>query len=455
MLRSEVAELKELIKESMLKNVSTNVLAGVTTEPPNQPTPEPPQQSTPEPPQQPTPEPSQQPTLDVSLGSSFGSHQSLNLDECSEIISVSEISEAEIAERIQKLRTIEEPTSAHPVLFNGRDHPLSNCYEHAWCSKACTIKCKGRNLKTAENAWAWFFLECHGLPEDAQVAAEADPFAAKGMCKRVKNKNPEWLDQRTKYMAEVLDAKFDACDGFRTFLLESKGALVENTRDPFWGGIPSFNGLNTLGQLLMQKRANGNREASRTFVSNAKAAPKQLQKDPEKRIRQVCHKCGEKNHSTKKCRHEFRIKCNSCNEKGHKAKMCPSEKHHKQGRSITTPEKTYIGPPDRKGTLGKMTQGRHHHNWKPHQWGAKVNQAPNPSRPYHQNQNEHINAWQVQEKRSTTYPVTTQDYQNYQTNPWHCTKTEPTPPYPPTECYNMYSVLQPVTEANPSAYQWA
>jgi hypothetical protein len=49
-------------------------------------------------------------------------------------------------------------------------------------------------------------------------------------------------------------------------------------------------------------------------------------------------------------------------------------------------------------------------------------------------------------KQQTPYPTAEQYYQDNQMNARHGTIKEPTP-YPPREYYNMYSVLQPVTEA--------
>ena len=440
MLRAELTELKELIQQSMVKK---NVADEVTTDAP------------------------QEPSIGISLGSSFGSRQTLHLEDYSDIVSLSEEeAEVEIHDRIQKLRTQTEPQSAHPVLFNGRDHPLSNCYQHAWCSKECTIVFKKRSFKTAENAWAWLFLESHGLPEEAQSASEADPFAAKSMCKRVKA-NHKWLDNQIKLMAELIDAKFDSCDGFRTFLLESKEALVENTRDPFWGGIPSFNGINTMGHMLMKKRAKENRAASRTFVSNAKAAPKQQQQNPTTRFGQGCQKCGESNHSTNKCRHEFPLKCNICNGKGHKAKMCPNDQPNEQIRTTNT-AKTNIGPPHRTGTVAKQSRVKHNDNnnthgqirhrnddWQPHPWDTRIYQTPTSPGFYHRNNQR--NEWHVTKKPETLHQTAEQYYPDNQMIARHGTIKEPTP-YPPREYYNMYSVLQPVTEAklaNSCAYQRA
>ena len=341
------------------------------------------------------------------------------------------IPDAEIEKRIEQLRG-----NVRPELFNGRDHPLSNCYEHSWCSKLCKIHYMGKSFKTAENAWAWLFLTNHGLPEEAKLAAASDPFAAKSQCKKVRASS-KWNKERVNHMIALQNAKLECCDGFRTYLLESKGTLIENTRDPFWGGIPMYNGENTLGQILMELRSGENKAASRTFISNERAAPVPEIMAPHHheapstvtapasspKFNRNCYKCGERNHTTNTCRHESRIKCNLCNQSGHKSKMCNGRPNiHNTNMHIRQTawqnEDTTKQPQTKEGYRSSRNGGLSHPYQRP------VNDS-------YQHQRDNQNGW--------SSPINVMNTPN-KASEWPAIG-KGTPPYPIDESYNMYSVL--------------
>ena len=368
------------------------------------------------------------------------------------------ISEVEIEQRIDQLwnnepkkndvtKTTQERGT--PVLFNGRDHPLSNCYEHSWCASNCKIDFMGKSFKTAENAWAWLYLSRHGKMSDALTAAQSDPFAAKSMCKKVAA-SAKWTNDQVKHMTALQNAKFECCDGFRAYLIESKGALVENTRDPFWGGIPMYKGENNLGQILMDKRAHVNKISSRTFISNARAAPQTAcPEDTQHTVMKKCHKCGESNHSTTSCRHGFRIRCNTCSREGHKAKMCTNTRlthtHNKEDSRWTAPNNHHASATQE----GRMNNNRS--SWQP----AVHNGNGIPDSRIQQVHNRSQETWDQTMSVPQNYnTLNGQEHQRFnhanfhdKSKAWPSVIRQQPPPYPIGEYYNMYSVLQTTPEA--------
>lgn len=368
------------------------------------------------------------------------------------------ISEVEIEQRIDQLWNNEPKTNdatittqefGTPVLFNGRDHPLSNCYEHSWCSSDCKIDFKGKSFKTAENAWAWLYLSQHGKTSEALTAAQSDPFAAKSMCKKVAA-SAKWNTDQIKHMTALQNAKFECCDGFRGYLIESNGALVENTRDPFWGGIPMYKGENNLGQILMDKRAHVNKISSRIFISNARAAPQTECTEGTKQhiVMKKCHKCGESNHSTTSCRHGFRIRCNICSREGHKAKMCTNTRltytHSREDSRLTAHTNYHASAPQE----GRLNNNRS--SWQPAVRNGNGIQDTSIQQVHNRNQKTWDQTMSVPQNYNTQNG---QEHQRFNhanfhdtSKVWPSVKRQP-PPYPIGESYNMYSMLQTTPEA--------
>jgi ribA/ribD-fused uncharacterized protein len=113
----------------------------------------------------------------------------------------------------------------------------------------------GKSWQTVEH----FYQAAKSLiPEQSEAIRLADtPFLAKRLGgSRATTLRPNWDNLRTEVMQEAIRAKFTQNEDLRTRLLATGDAiLVEGTRDPFWGCGPDGQGLNQLGRLLMQLRA--------------------------------------------------------------------------------------------------------------------------------------------------------------------------------------------------------
>ena len=121
------------------------------------------------------------------------------------------------------------------------------------------------SFRSSEHAYQWRFLKQIGMDELAQdVLQDPSAAAAKGIAARIPNSmHKDWHTIRTNAMRDVLHAKADSNQLFKTSLLVNAGyTIIESVRgDIFWssGLIPSlgvstkseyFPGTNQLGSVM-------------------------------------------------------------------------------------------------------------------------------------------------------------------------------------------------------------
>ena len=125
------------------------------------------------------------------------------------------------------------------------------------------------DFPSAEHAYQWRFMKYIGYDELAQEILEArTPAEAKDVSSRVPNEmHKDWHCIKMCIMKEILHAKADYCQLFRSALKESMGKrLVECTQDMYWAsGLPPrytlstkpehYPGFNTLGRVLESVRS--------------------------------------------------------------------------------------------------------------------------------------------------------------------------------------------------------
>ena len=104
------------------------------------------------------------------------------------------------------------------------------------------MKVFGHEFLSAEHAYQWRFMMYIGNYGYAQEVLDADtPSKAKEVTSHVpRHLHQDWHNIKLTVMREILHAKADYCQLFRTALLESQGKhLVESTQDMFWvSGLP-------------------------------------------------------------------------------------------------------------------------------------------------------------------------------------------------------------------------
>ena len=126
----------------------------------------------------------------------------------------------------------------------------------------CRMRIFDNEFSSSEQAYQWRYLKYIGMDELAQEVLEASSAKeAKDIASRDKHNN--WNSIRVCVMREILHAKADACEEFKSVLLDSSGKrLVEAvTGDIFWSSRPPpylaastnpqcFPGSNQLGVVL-------------------------------------------------------------------------------------------------------------------------------------------------------------------------------------------------------------
>ena len=135
---------------------------------------------------------------------------------------------------------------------------LSNYYP-------CHVRMYNTSFRSSEHAYQWRFLKHIGMDELAQDVLQApSAAAAKEIAARIPNSmHKDWHTIRTNAMRDVLHAKADSNQLFKTTLLHSAGyTIIESVRgDIFWssGLSPSiaastkseyFPGANQLGSVM-------------------------------------------------------------------------------------------------------------------------------------------------------------------------------------------------------------
>ena len=129
------------------------------------------------------------------------------------------------------------------------------------------------DFDTAEHAYHWcrFLGPGRGVARDAVLMARSAHEALQLARHFAASERPDWSTARVPVMREILRAKTEQHEYVRRKLLETGDRrLVENSwRDDFWGWGPRRDGLNVLGRLWAELRAElagGTRDAAASPV---------------------------------------------------------------------------------------------------------------------------------------------------------------------------------------------
>lgn len=137
------------------------------------------------------------------------------------------------------------------VLFYERDfYPLSNF-------SAFRLTWKGLDFDTSEHAYHWEKFTHRPEIQAAIGAAESAHQAFKTAEHWKHYRRPDWDAVKVDIMREILRAKVAQHEYVRRKLLATgERELIEDSwRDSFWGWGPNRDGLNQLGKLWMEIRA--------------------------------------------------------------------------------------------------------------------------------------------------------------------------------------------------------
>ncbi len=157
-----------------------------------------------------------------------------------------------------------EPTEIRLTLDTGRQvffyeqdfYPLSNF-------SAFALQWDGFRFDTSEAVYHWekfnfplISREEIPIQKAIRLAASAHEAFKLAECNKI-NRRENWDNERVDVMREILRAKVDQHEYVRRKLLATgTRELIENSwRDDFWGWGPHRNGLNMLGRLWMEIRA--------------------------------------------------------------------------------------------------------------------------------------------------------------------------------------------------------
>ena len=115
----------------------------------------------------------------------------------------------------------------------------------------------GLRFETAEHAYHWMkFPRRPGLQARIREAWSAhDAFTLAGEEKA--NRRPDWDDVKVEVMRDILRHKVKQHAYVRRKLLDTgdRELIEDSWRDDFWGWGPNRTGLNMLGKLWMEIRA--------------------------------------------------------------------------------------------------------------------------------------------------------------------------------------------------------
>lgn len=127
---------------------------------------------------------------------------------------------------------------------------LSNFYQ-------IRLKHNGVTYASAEQAYQHRMAMYHARPDTAhRVLTARTPAQAKKAGKAIK-KSEQWHESKSKVMSEILLDKSKQCTIFRETLVKTgrKHLLHNIDTDSFWGCGPDLMGLNMMGTLLAELRA--------------------------------------------------------------------------------------------------------------------------------------------------------------------------------------------------------
>jgi ribA/ribD-fused uncharacterized protein len=145
-------------------------------------------------------------------------------------------------------------TDSHVFFYEAEFYVLSNF-------SAFRLEWMERDFDTSEHAYHWSKFD-PATPGNAvirlEVAGARSAHEAFKLAKKHKDRvRPNWNALRVKVMRDILRAKADQHEYVRRKLLQTGDReLVEDSwRDPFWGWGEDRTGLNMLGKLWMEIRA--------------------------------------------------------------------------------------------------------------------------------------------------------------------------------------------------------
>lgn len=141
---------------------------------------------------------------------------------------------------------------SEPILFYGKSKPAFFCSNFYPAS----FILDGKRWPTSEHYFQAMKFEDAGLQE--QVRKINSPMVAAIMGRREDLPcRKDWLSVRDSVMKKALVAKFSQNDDIRKELLATGNAkLIEDSpTDFYWGWGQDRSGVNRLGQLLMEVRA--------------------------------------------------------------------------------------------------------------------------------------------------------------------------------------------------------
>lgn len=161
-----------------------------------------------------------------------------------------------------------EPTeyqqNENRIVFQGYNDVLSNFY-------AVNINCEtldgtSREFRSVEHAYQFQKAEYHGLHKlKESIASAPHAGSAKTKAKVIDPLNQQWLENRVCVLKSMVQKKYDQCEVFRNFIIESgtKQVVEAVAGDFYWGSgldkrdtlsINEFSGQNVMGRIIMEIR---------------------------------------------------------------------------------------------------------------------------------------------------------------------------------------------------------
>ena len=137
----------------------------------------------------------------------------------------------------------DEESASHTVLFNGKDHILSNHYP-------CPIQVDGKTFHSSEQLYQYKMAI---LGDYSKIAEDILHTRSASHAQRLGGVIQKDRDLGLSVLWEVINIKIEQCQDFRSFLLNTNDKnLIENTRNTFWGRGVNNDGRNMFGKMLMR-----------------------------------------------------------------------------------------------------------------------------------------------------------------------------------------------------------
>ena len=141
------------------------------------------------------------------------------------------------------------PTKFYKAYKSGSTTGFSNFSTHP-----VYMKCFDETFPTSEAAFN-AFKDPNNSKYIQKLVEAKSPFIAKEHSKTC-NLRTDWFQNREQFMLDVIRAKVQQHDDFKTNLINSglKPIIHFTQNDKFWGNGPEDNGKNVLGSILMKVR---------------------------------------------------------------------------------------------------------------------------------------------------------------------------------------------------------